>query len=611
MYPTTALAFLGLATVSSLQAATYIAPENKPILFKADQLPLDTDVMKELGQKLTVIAARDNANHSPEQLRATSQLLAIAQRLHPQLEQINMMNQALSDDQLFPKSNETEINQAKEKVWAVVGFLSKPEAGKQANLLSQCIKDALSGIDAKNPLLLNHQTDPKVWDGIVAPLESFNPPPILPPDPEPDKEPEEEPKKGDPSDQPKETEEKEEPTNEEQAPPKPQNNTWKIANAQLFGAGLYQFKDRHGIVRHKPDILRYKVSLNKVSGEDTPRFSITSSPQFEGQDFLKATEDDLRKVLVKRWEKYEKVHVNVQLPNAYSSFNSQSKSAVAPLAIILDASLSNKPIREDLLIHGSMSENGHLYRSPHYWDYIDLMTKRNDKCRILVPADAEGDYRQIIALNQPEYFIKNEIISVRDLADAAKYYSKQDDSSIAEATALFKEIQKVAQTRAIGPLAANPHVRERLAKILSIMPNHLSAKMLMLQGGGSRPTALESKYLAYEMQTILSEMVWIFEAGNLEEHHVQYLNATHDSMTDQLKSVERFVDTRDRQFHYDVEQTTDKLRNLAKAIKASKDNQEKEENYKRKARKYYEEIKAGYHKHLSTIAKLTHSKDKN
>ena len=55
-------------------------------------------------------------------------------------------------------------------------------------------------------------------------------------------------------------------------------------------------------------------------------------------------------------------------------------------------------------------------------------------------------------------------------------------------------------------MAENRYIREKLEKVLEIMPNHLSSKILLIYGAGKKPFTLESKFYASLMQKLLSPL---------------------------------------------------------------------------------------------------------
>jgi hypothetical protein len=111
-----------------------------------------------------------------------------------------------------------------------------------------------------------------------------------------------------------------------------------------------------------------------------------------------------------------------------------------------------------------------------------------------------------------------------------------------------------------------------LREVAGAMPEHASARLLALQGSGSRPRFLQRSILAREIRTALEPV------GYLAERNSQFLDpaqleAARESSREMLDRLTGYIDIRDRDLHKAAVDVTDSLRTLARVIpKRSIDN---------------------------------------
>lgn len=597
----TTILLIGLNhSVPLLQATTYHAPVENVTLFKVDKLSIDVDTMHALAKNLMVLATREQAAQGAEQLRATAQFIAIAQRLNPEMNEITQLNEALQNNNSFLASHVDSIQKAKNDTFNLLKYLSEPAAGKEANHLSKCLKEPLALLDPNHPYLKNHHSDPLVWNDAIASLDAFKRMPEVAETP------------ASPDSQVTLPDLPKEPT-----PLKTEQISWHFTHASIFSPGYIAIPAEHGY-RSQLVMMEYRVTITPRKNQFNNQFNLSSQPKVvtnnnpnqetNGSDnahhndhLANKLQPNLNSILAARWKSFQDADIKVTLVHPYSHDNGQS--GLAPLAVLLDASLAGKDIRKNLVILSEMNDKGHFHRRHHYWEYIKKLTKMEGQHRILIPKECEADFRQILVLENPEFFVNNEIIVVSDLTEAAKYYGSKDDESIHEATANFQQIQSVAANRPVGPLMTNTSVRQKLNAIIAVMPNHLSAKMLLLQSVGNRPTKLDGPYVAYELRKIISPYFSVIHKGSPSVINSQKLSGSIRAIENDLKYFERYVSSDQRDLFRDCQKLTKLLDGVARSV-----GKQDSKYHERKAKDSFDEAKQIHQKIMMKMTELIHKK---
>ncbi|GAA5496445.1 hypothetical protein Rhal01_02629 [Rubritalea halochordaticola] len=578
---------LGLSAMPLL-AVTYHEPSDDIVMIRTDRLPIDTDTMKWLSHQLVIIAERESPGTAVD-MRTNAQLIALAQILDNENREAKRFNDLLKRGQSYDTTSTDQVTKATSRVWSLVNFLSNKEAGNEANLLADCIKDTMLVIDPKHPSLSEFRASAKRWEGKVAQLDKF---------------------KGrgrQIADNPRVTDEPIDPpviaeNDDEDMPEKQKEETltnnkaskWHALTGNIISP-VQEYARIDNKDRYRDEITSISVEIlpGKADKDNKLQFECYPRPQHDGK-----LEYEIKKKLGNEWKDLPNAKIKLKLKNSLS--NRDQKYLVSNLLVFLDSSLADNKYSSKTLTLTNVDDNGDFSRGYSFWHTMRLVAATEEGRRILVPQHAEDDLRQLIALEKPEFFVKNEIIVVNSLKEARSYSGKLTDPKIKEACELYAEFQDVAESRSIGALTANKHVRERLEKILALMPNHISAKMLLLQGSGQRPIKLESKFLAYELDDITSDIVPIIrEAAKFGAKYTDYSNKTDvvaSKMEKELEVIKNYVDSADDAMYETAEDLVSNLKILSRAVSRNrnKDYDERSGYYARLIKNTTDELTRGY-----------------
>ena len=496
------LAIVLLSPPVGVLAATFVAPNENAALFPRDQIPLDTDTMRELSGHLTELARREHKN-DPAQLRATAQILAIAARLDPTNRAAREIAKALANEQPVDPP-EGDLNHPLRQAWGIADWLVSPEAGEAGNLLGNQTIDALAVINPRSPLAKLHKpkNEAERWGKVVPQLAAYQ--------------------RG----------------ASNHAHPAPKAVPAPIIRPPIL---LHQAAVQTPLFLYDAELRRHlriaRVTMKIVPEEELESLNFSLNPNVDSP-FVEASQFHLRSLLQKRWphlpiEKTAQLSLNQE---SYASKNEQAISGAA--ALLLHAALTGKELRPDVVIVGTLTAEGALTRPRQSWNYLRAL-RVAEGGRLLVPSSFQSELNAILALEDPGFFLRWEVLLVDSVATALELASAQGDpEALAGTAATFQNLRNIGRRDDVGQLCVNARVREHLSEILTAVPFHYSAKMLLTQGDAlERPTRVERPVAARILRSAIDPLVGI--ANNpLEEANARRLLSAGEASR---AEIERFT----------------------------------------------------------------------
>jgi hypothetical protein len=539
---------LPIFLVFALRAgAEYVPPEETGDLFARAALPVDTDMMRELSGQLAVLAQRPTAG-DPVQQRATAQLVAMATRLDPTNWRARDINHRLSKGRDVPAAEPQEFQDAKSRTWEIAQWLLDEETGDTGRLVGSQIVDALRVVDPGHPAVHGHQAggENQRWKGVVAPLHRFRGR-MEPPEPKPPR-----PKPPEP-----------EPPEPEPTPPVPRPPAPPVLLTD--GAVLTPFEVVAG-QSHSIELVRLSLRVSESAETAELDLRLVPEPGTEAAlTELRSARDRILGALTEKWGRLPEHRLATLESEGNLPYSPRNGTAFSgPATLLLASAISGQALRDDVVFFGDITPDGLIHNPEFAWRYLGKL--RDGKGgRLIVPGRFEPQIRALLALEEPDFFIRYEVLAASTLGQALSMAAADPGSPIlAQTDQDFARFREVTAPASIGPLAVNGQVRERLTKILTANPNHWSAKMILLQGSSWRPTRLDRVTLTMELRRCLEPIDWMFgggtEAGELDASR---LTAAFDSCRKDLEALQRRVDRSDKKLYDESRAIVDTLPTLA------------------------------------------------
>ena len=505
--------------------ATYTRPDGSKEIFKLEKIPLQVNSMKGIAKQLLIITRREQDADNAMQQRANAQLLALAMRLDLGNKEARKIDQLLSKGKTLDSASDGEVVKAKSKLRFYKKWLSSADAGADANLLAGYLTDATKILNPNTA----ENADTANWSGIVPPLSKTPTPDEIKPDT---------------GDTPKEAGKTD--TDDSPPPPAAGGGETKFHLTELKLKAPFKTDESKKYTDPKDNeekhrtITRFEITPIKIklsTHTKEKKFTIAFSPslpwlkeEYQRTKAVTKLTSPVITLLKSRHKNLPVNHATVSIGlGKYSKFNRQS--VTAPMAVMLEASLLNKPLRDDIYVCASIDSKGNIIQPINFWPLLDILRKSDSTGRLIVPKHCSEVVTGLLIHGEADFFTRWEVITATNLDEALNAAIQKSSPELAEASELFATIQKLTQKTDTSKLVMNKAVKKRLAEIRSLAPNHLSASALLLQGSGKRPSSLSEKSLAYELLPILQSMNKTLSSGmatklpkanELKKIHAQY-----------------------------------------------------------------------------------------
>ena len=534
----TACLFAGIASLP-LTAGNFAPPAEGPVAFRRDRIPLDVESMARLSSALVTLASGLDGNSAVTR-RAAAQMLALATALDPG----NLKARALiSEMQAGPHALLTDaeaLANSRALVWHYLAWLETPEAGPAGQALAACMADVLVISDPTHPRAetLRGTAERGAWAGWVPAVAAYEAAVLAV-------------------------------IQKKTEAPAPQalaaGPVILLSKAQVL-APLWH-ADRTVV----PMKWRLKLApLDMAATTATPADGVTSAPF---SLTVGATDSSAEALMALLKKQHGTLPVNTRitvgsslLPAALRSREPQSISAA--VAVLANAALTGR--EPDAIIIGDVDKNGAFTVPGGFWEQLQSLGKgKGNGGRLVLPAGAAEYLPSMLAMEKPQFFFDYEVLLAADFDQLVALSEKTPGAAIATSTAEFQEIRNKLGSQQMGPYLANNFVRRRLAELAQeAAPYHFSAKMLAIQGSGSRPTTIPRPIMITEIRRAIEPMEQLCKRDILSESDVAELGATYETCKGQLDHLLRYAEKDDRALISDVQNMLAGIRTLDRAARS-------------------------------------------
>jgi hypothetical protein len=562
-------------SAGALADAPYVPPAPEVVAFRRDRLPLDPDSIGELSQQLLVLA-RNQGGAQPADRRTVAQMLATAGMLTPGDPKLTAFGERFASGERTPAGDPDAVATARSRVWQALNWLGAKEAGDDARTLGACLADIMVAADPKHPnareLAAKGERGP--WDGWVKPLDAFKAPdPVAVKDPDPPA----------PPDPPK--------TGDKPDDSDPSASPVKLAKARLQSVVWAQLvRDQPRKLTVVPFTMEAGARSATEEQENDEGSSGNDGNHREPEAFSCRWENP--KAGDQEWEEKDRFRplreaiqtavkeANGRLPNdvrmtvraeTQASYRVAKDPAglSAPLAVLMHAMSSG--IEPAGTVIGEITRDGAFKAPPDFWQRLRHLSGKTVG-RLIVPADAEPFLSAILVLEEPGFFLDNEVVFAANLEEVLEFTALAPAGRLAEPSARFLEIRSKRGNQPPGAYVANRFIRTRLEEIARATPCHASARMLAIQGSGQRPTRLTPQLLATELLALTATTApfvnYNDDPNDLDSETM--LNVSEAGKT-KAEALMRYAEMRDRALVDQVNDLMVGLRTFARALRKRTD----------------------------------------
>jgi hypothetical protein len=535
-----------------LRAGEFAPPAEGPVAFRRDLIPLGAETMAGLSRHLETLA-RSVKTEAPAERRGVAQMLALALALDPANGSARELILAYQNNRRPPGPDPGQLEKIRSRIWQQIAWLETPEAGSHGQALAACLKDVMVISDPDHPraAALREAGEKGVWAGWIPPVSAYEPVVLAEKTKAPDVEPD----------------------------PKPAAETSNLLELAEVDALLWQ---RVGSGNKATWMLRpapLRMSVSKVTGEtgdsgdqalagEAPPFSLVIGSG-EGGFGLNAMAATLRNTLMRQQETLPRgVRVTISSKEFLQSLESHKRQTVSAAAAVLASAALTGREPEGLII-GQVDENGAFKLPNGFWDQIRALGKGSGR-RLVLPAEAGTWLPSLLALEKPGFFMDYEVLLAADFKQLLELSAKKPEGAVSSAAAKFREIREKAGSQDVRQYIGNSFVKQRLMAVLQDAPMHFSAKMLLVQAAGNRPTTVLRPVLAAEIRRALEPMGWIIEMPEYQNEIPadKKIGETYDLCRSQVDGLQRYAEKNDLPLVEQAREVLICLRNLDRATRA-------------------------------------------
>ena len=223
-----------------------------------------------------------------------------------------------------------------------------------------------------------------------------------------------------------------------------------------------------------------------------------------------------------------------------------------------------------------------------FWDQLQALGKGRGQ-RLVLPATAADYLPSMLAMENPGFFHEYEVLLAENFQQLLDLTAKTPDEPLAESTVKFREFRERVGTQDVRQHLGNRLVRQRLGEIVQATPFHYSARMLLLQASGTRPTVVTRPVLASELRRAIEPMDWIVkkavnlyspvtvkypkkqtdyvEGCEIRQADITKMNQTIDHCRLRVEGLLRYADRNDRNLWDRTRKAVVSFRRIEKASK--------------------------------------------
>lgn len=534
-----ALAFV--ATVAGAwgyaTAASFVPPRQGPVPIRRDRLPIGVDRMTTLSLDLTLLAQAQK-QELPADRRATAQMLALAQALDPRSEEARTALDLFSKGNIPRAPDKMALERSRFEIWQTLGWLQSPGAGEGAKALAGCLADVIAFADPGHPAAaaLLRKGEQGAWNGWIPPLAAYH------------------------ATEHANVEQVKE--NHESLSSRTTENKLQLAAATLSTPLWAKKIDSEEVVLRLTPVIM--ATATTPSAPDAPPKPLSFSIEHTAENNIVIRMNRIVGAALARLycklprDSQATFNLGGEVPYAFL----RNRDALSgPAAVLMSAAITGKEPGGTVI--GTVDAEGAFKMTPDFWERLRCLSTEAGG-RLVIPAEAAEFLPSILALEDPEFFMKFDVLLASNLTELLERSAKVPAPPLDEVLARFQDIRAKGASYPIGQYVSNRFVRQRLMELSAEAAYFASPKMLAIQAAGERPTRLPRRLLAAELRRTLQPMAWIAEKPMADINLVE-LDQAYETGRTEIDNLGRYVDSNDRDFHLRVREMTTTLRTFSRA----------------------------------------------
>ncbi len=527
----------------------YVPPNDSQPLIRRDLIPLDVDAIRDLAENLALLADGP-APKSASQLRNRVQALTLSQRLSPAQARARAIMEALATRQNRAAPEKEDLKSARRTVLSATDWLVKLPADSEGHRLGQLLLDIIQPIAQNEPVLEHHdrQNAPQRWKGVIAKVTAFE-------------------KRDRPAPSNKNTP----PMPVQPAQPSEDESSYAVSalltEIPMITGGLNkEAKIAPGLIKTS-----LVITKNRNENDNLGRLRFKPDSEYSTKALELALENFFRSI-DQALPKGHNLNVNTD-KRRYLTLNRQN--IVAPLAMMLDAAISGRPLRRNTILFADLHIDGSLIKPAKAWDILlDLESLRvPDGTRLIVGSGMLEEMTALLVLQKATFFTKFEVIEAPSFEIARELFYEDGKPSDAARAAIsgYQEVREKALVATnFNTFLSLTTVEQRLIKARDHSPQHLSARMLATQAI-RRPAYFSRFMFAQELDRRLEGISQLKATDrNLSDRAIK---TAYKAAREEVDPLGRLVERQERLVLDEAVDTLKKLNSVGRVTASAYDSQ--------------------------------------
>jgi hypothetical protein len=443
----------------------YLRANDLQTLIRRDLLPLDTDSIRDLSNQLAVIADGPFPK-SASQVRHRAQTITLSLRLLPSQKRAKEIQDSFLQGKDRPVPEEAEVLKNKNAILKTADWLTLLPKKSEGHLLGQLLLDIMQPVVIDHPLLARRsaETAPDRWNRVIARVPEF----------------EFEDKPSSPT------------------PPKPEPAAGReYATTGLLTEVPIITSNEEGSSPPVPGLVATSLVLTKTPAVRTPEGEETGERPPGSMIFQPKADFDIAPLHAALRDFFEThleplpLHYNMNV--YFGSFEAKRtylalnrENIAASLAMMLDAAVTGRPLRRDVIFFARLRASGKLEKPTRAWEILHRLEQLEfkGKMRLIVGSGMLEEMNALLVLNKASFFTRFEVFEAPTFEDARALYfedGKMPEGLRAASVGYVEVREKADQANNLGAFLGLPSVEKRLVQTSRFSPHHLSARMLATQ----------------------------------------------------------------------------------------------------------------------------------
>src|ERR1035437_9976893 len=506
------------------QAVHFVPPADGPVPFHRDQLPIDVNTMSTLSRQLVTLAGAQKADDVAS-LQTVARLLALARALDPQNHEAEDLAERLKEKKPNQPEDAQTVDRATNRAWQIESWLDSADAGQEGKALAKCLLDVMAAVDPAHPKAAAVRTSglQGAWERWIAPASEFEGQAVV---------------KNDTAKPPVEHPAVK-PTAEGA---KPTVGAIRLKQAKVF-TPLWAHDESGLKVELKSVPVTISATSEKQGPDATGKMAISFLNDTSQGHLPEVSDQVLAAVKLLHGDLPKDATASIVVGKAGEYLFARNHNSISGAeAVLVDAVLRGE--EPDATVIGVIEADGSFKSPPLFWDSLRSLSD-GPGGRLVIPRECAPLMLSVLAMEDPGFFFKYEVICASNLKELVERAAKRSTAPLDDASVKFHEVREKMGTSTVGAFVANRFVRQRLAEIAQTFPDHLSAKMLTIQGSGERPSHLARPILAAEIRKAV-QPAFRLTLKSYALVDIDTVESTYEDCKKSLEALARHVELRDR-----------------------------------------------------------------